>query len=146
MRQCGVDAVQEDTDQASVGPRVKPSPWLPPVAEKPGEVSNHRNGVSIKTVRTEDRALRIDAPRDRRAALTPLSFRNTNDAYPNRRDRPTQGYARSAGHRVSGEDATDWHCSSDPQRPGLRQLERPQSVGDCPQVIEATPRVEAVPV
>lgn len=32
--------------------------------EKPGELSNHRNGVSSKTVLTEDGLLLIDIPRD----------------------------------------------------------------------------------
>ena len=35
----------------------------PPGAEKPGELSNHRNGVTKKTVLTEDGPLRIDIPR-----------------------------------------------------------------------------------
>ena len=34
----------------------------PPGAEKPDEVSNHRNGVTLKTVLTEDGPLRIDMP------------------------------------------------------------------------------------
>src|SRR5574343_235112 len=37
----------------------------PPGAEKPGEVGNHRNGATGKTVLTEDGPLRIDIPRDR---------------------------------------------------------------------------------
>jgi len=38
----------------------------PPGAEKPGEVGNHRNGASGKTVLTEDGPLRIVVPRDPR--------------------------------------------------------------------------------
>ncbi|QTQ30013.1 Transposase, mutator type [Aromatoleum bremense] len=34
-----------------------------PGAEKPGEVGNHRNGVTSKTVLTEDGPLRIEIPR-----------------------------------------------------------------------------------
>ena len=44
----------------------------PPGAEKPGEVGNHRNGVSRKTVLTEDGSLRIDVPRDRSGSFEPL--------------------------------------------------------------------------
>jgi len=44
----------------------------PPGAEKPGEVGNHRNGVSRKTVLTEDGSLRIDIPRDRSGSFEPL--------------------------------------------------------------------------
>jgi transposase-like protein len=44
----------------------------PPGAEKPGEVGNHRNGVSSKTVLTEDGSLRIDVPRDRQGSFEPL--------------------------------------------------------------------------
>ncbi len=38
--------------------------YPPPGAEKPGERSNHRNGISSKTVLTEDGPLLIDVPRD----------------------------------------------------------------------------------
>ena len=41
----------------------------PPGAEKPDEVSNHRNGVTRKTVLTEDGPLQIDIPRDREGML-----------------------------------------------------------------------------
>ena len=44
----------------------------PPGAEKPDEVSNHRNGVSSKTVLTDDGPLRIDVPRDRQGGFEPL--------------------------------------------------------------------------
>lgn len=44
----------------------------PPGAEKPGEVSNHRNGVTSKTVLTEDGPLRIDVPRDRHGHFEPI--------------------------------------------------------------------------
>jgi transposase-like protein len=44
----------------------------PPGAEKPGEVGNHRNGVTGKTVLTEDGPLRIDVPRDRQSSFEPL--------------------------------------------------------------------------
>ena len=44
----------------------------PPGAEKPGEVGNHRNGISGKTVLTEDGPLRIDVPRDRQGSFEPL--------------------------------------------------------------------------
>jgi len=44
----------------------------PPGAEKPGEVSNHRNGVTKKTVLTEDGPLRIDIPRDREGRFEPI--------------------------------------------------------------------------
>jgi putative transposase len=44
----------------------------PPGADKPGEVSNHRNGATGKTVLTEDGPLRIDVPRDRQGSFEPL--------------------------------------------------------------------------
>lgn len=44
----------------------------PPGAEKPGEVGNHRNGATGKTVLTEDGPLRIDVPRDRQGSFKPL--------------------------------------------------------------------------
>ena len=44
----------------------------PPGAERPGEAGNHRNGVSGKTVLTEDGPLRIDVPRDRQGRFEPL--------------------------------------------------------------------------
>jgi putative transposase len=44
----------------------------PPGAEKPGEVGNHRNGASGKTVLTEEGPLRIDVPRDRQGSFEPL--------------------------------------------------------------------------
>ena len=44
----------------------------PPGAEKPGEIGNHRNGISGKTVLTEDGQLRIDVPRDRQGSFEPL--------------------------------------------------------------------------
>ena len=44
----------------------------PPGAEKPEEVGNHRNGITGKTVLTEDGPLRIDVPRDRQGSFEPL--------------------------------------------------------------------------
>ena len=44
----------------------------PPGAEKPDEVSNHRNGVTRKTVLTEGGPLRIDIPRDREGGFEPI--------------------------------------------------------------------------
>ena len=43
----------------------------PPGAEKPGEVGNHRNGATGKTVLTEEGPLRIDIPRDRQGSFNP---------------------------------------------------------------------------
>lgn len=43
-----------------------------PGADKPAEDANHRNGVSAKTVLTEDGPLRIDVPRDRAGSFEPL--------------------------------------------------------------------------
>ena len=40
-----------------------------PGAEKPDEVSNHRNAITRKTVLTEDGPLQIDIPRDREGML-----------------------------------------------------------------------------
>ena len=44
----------------------------PPGADKPGEVGNHRNGASGKSVLTKDGPLRIDIPRDRQGNFEPL--------------------------------------------------------------------------
>ena len=43
-----------------------------PGADKPLEVSNHRNGATGKTVLTEDGPLRIEVPRDRAGSFEPL--------------------------------------------------------------------------
>ncbi len=43
----------------------------PPGAEKPGDVGNHRNGATSKSVLTEDGPLRIDVPRDRQGSFEP---------------------------------------------------------------------------
>ena len=44
----------------------------PPGAEKPADADNHRNGVSSKTVLTEEGPLRIDVPRDRHGRFAPI--------------------------------------------------------------------------
>ena len=43
-----------------------------PGADKPEGSDNHRNGVSGKTILTEDGPLRIDIPRDRQGRFDPL--------------------------------------------------------------------------
>ena len=43
----------------------------PPGADKPADAANHRNGVSGKTVLTDDGPLRIDVPRDRHGSFEP---------------------------------------------------------------------------
>lgn len=43
-----------------------------PGADRPAEAGNHRNGVSAKTVQTEDGPLRIEVPRDRVGSFEPL--------------------------------------------------------------------------
>lgn len=44
----------------------------PPGGDKPGESGNHRNGVSGKTVLTDDGPLKIDVPRDRTGSFEPV--------------------------------------------------------------------------
>ena len=44
----------------------------PPGADKPPDDGNHRNGVSSKTVLTEEGPLRIDVPRDRHGRFAPI--------------------------------------------------------------------------
>jgi len=43
-----------------------------PGADKPGDSANHRNGVSGKTVLTDDGPLRIEVPRDRVGSFEPV--------------------------------------------------------------------------
>jgi hypothetical protein len=43
-----------------------------PGAERPEDISNHRNGRSAKTVLTEDGALRLQIPRDRDGRFAPI--------------------------------------------------------------------------
>jgi transposase-like protein len=43
-----------------------------PGATKPEDAGNHRNGISAKTVLTEDGPLRIEVPRDREGSFEPL--------------------------------------------------------------------------
>ena len=43
-----------------------------PGADKPGDTANHRNGVSGKTVLTDDGPLKIDVPRDRAGSFEPI--------------------------------------------------------------------------
>lgn len=42
-----------------------------PGADKPGDTANHRNGVSGKTVLTDEGPLRIEVPRDRAGSFEP---------------------------------------------------------------------------
>jgi hypothetical protein len=44
----------------------------PPGADKPADAGNHRNGVSGKTVLTDDGPLRIEVPRDRAGSSEPV--------------------------------------------------------------------------
>ena len=44
----------------------------PPGGDKPAEAGNHRNGITGKTVLTEDGQLRIGVPRDRDGSFEPL--------------------------------------------------------------------------
>jgi transposase-like protein len=44
----------------------------PPGGEKPGDIGNHRNGVSGKTVLTGAGPLRIEVPRDRQGSFEPV--------------------------------------------------------------------------
>ena len=44
----------------------------PPGADKPADAGNHRNGVSGKTVLTDEGPLRIDVPRDRAGSFEPV--------------------------------------------------------------------------
>lgn len=53
-----------------------------PGADKPEGTDNHRNGVSGKTVPTEDGPLRINVRATGKAALNPFSFPSTNGASP----------------------------------------------------------------
>ncbi len=44
----------------------------PPGGDKPSDAGNHRNGVSGKTVLTDEGPLRIDVPRDRAGSFEPV--------------------------------------------------------------------------
>jgi len=58
--------------ESALGAELSHHLGYPPGAEKPDGISNHRNGVSRKTVLTEDGPLRIDIPRDREGGFEPL--------------------------------------------------------------------------
>jgi len=66
----------------------------PPCADKPGEVSNHRNGASGKTVLTEDGPLRIDVPRDREGGFEPLLIAKHERRFTGFDDKIVAMYAR----------------------------------------------------
>jgi len=66
----------------------------PPGSEKPEGISNHRNGVSRKTVLTEDGPLRIDIPRDREGGFEPLLIAKHERRFTGFDDKIVAMYAR----------------------------------------------------
>lgn len=65
-----------------------------PGADKPEGAGNHRNGVSSKTVLTEDGPLRIDVPRDRQGRFEPLLVPKHERHFTGFDDRIVAMYAR----------------------------------------------------
>src|SRR5271165_1074489 len=58
--------------EASLSAELSPHLGYLPGAERPEAVTNHRNGVTSKTVLTGDGKLRIETPRDRDGSFEPL--------------------------------------------------------------------------
>lgn len=66
----------------------------PPGADKPGGAINHRNGVSGKTVLTDEGPLRIDVPRDRQGNFEPLLIAKHERRFTGFDDKIVAMYAR----------------------------------------------------
>ena len=66
----------------------------PAGAAKPEEATNHRNGVSGKTVLTEDGPLRIEVPRDREGSFEPLLIPKHERRFTGFADKIVAMYAR----------------------------------------------------
>jgi putative transposase len=65
-----------------------------PGADKPEEVSNHRNGASSKTVLTDDGPLRIEVPRDREGSFEPVLIPKHERRFTGFDDKVVAMYAR----------------------------------------------------
>src|SRR5262245_5458269 len=66
----------------------------PPGGEKPGDTTNHRNGIGTKKVLTDDGALAIDVPRDREGTFEPRLIRKHERRFTGFDDKILALYAR----------------------------------------------------
>ena len=64
--------------------------------DRPADTSNHRNGASAKTVRTDDGPLRIEVPRDRQGSFEPLLIGKHERHFTGFDDKIIAMYARAA--------------------------------------------------
>jgi putative transposase len=92
--------------------------------DRPEDASNHRNGASAKTVRTDDGPLRIDVPRDRQGSFEPLLIGKHERHFTGFDDKITAMYARGMTVReIQGFLAEQYGHRSQPRihRPDLGQ-------------------------
>ncbi len=71
INQAGI-AFKKALIEASLNAELSHHLGYAPGAEKPGQVSNHRNGATSKTVLTGDGRVLIETPRDREGSFEPL--------------------------------------------------------------------------
>ena len=87
-----------------------------PGAAKPEDASNHRNGVSGKTVLTEDGPLRIDVPRDRAGSFEPLLIAKHQRRFTGFDDKIIAMYARGMTVReIQGFLTDQYGCEVSPE-------------------------------
>jgi len=85
-------------------------------AAKPEAATNHRNGMSAKTVLTDDGPLRIDVPRDRQGSFGPLLIPKHERRFTGIDDKVVAMYARGVTMReVQGFLAEQYGCEVSPE-------------------------------
>ena len=91
----------------------------PPGAEKPGDIGNHRNGATSKTVLTDDGPLRIDVLRDRQGSFEPLLIPKHERRFTGFDDKIVAMYARGMTVReIQGFLAEQYGTEVSPFVPG----------------------------
>ena len=84
--------------------------------DRPEDASNHRNGASAKTVRTDDGPLRIEVPRDRLGSFEPLFIGKHERHFTGFDDKITVMYARGMTVReIQGFLAEQYGCEVSPE-------------------------------
>ncbi len=84
--------------------------------DRPEDASNHRNGASAKTVRTDDGPLRIEVPRDRLGSFEPLLIGKHERHFTGFDDKITVMYARGMTVReIQGFLAEQYGCEVSPE-------------------------------